>query len=317
MTSARDGAGRVVVVGSVNVDLVAVVDRLPGHGETVIGGQFERHWGGKGANQAVAAAQFGAAVCFVGAVGNDEFGEPAIEALSAEGIDTSHVARISGMSTGVALIVVDAAGQNQIAVASGANLAVNALAVNELLAGDTSGVLLTNFEVPDEAVVAAVLAARSVGWTVVVNPAPGRALPPDLQGSGVILTPNEQELAMIVGPGEPEEAARILGEHTGGPVAVTLGERGALLFERGTTTRVPALPVQPRDTTGAGDVFNGVLAAMLAEGANLVRAAELAVGAASFSVERPGARAPLDRSEVERRLLRADARPLKRKNPVS
>lgn len=309
MRSAPAGAGHVVVVGSVNVDLVAVVDRLPGGGETVIGGRFERHWGGKGANQAVAAGQFGAVVHFVGAVGDDEFGRAAIEALAAEGIDTDRIEQIVGMSTGVALIVVDAAGENQIAVASGANLAVTADAVPELLASQAPGVLLANFEVPEEAVVRAALAARAAGWKVVINPAPARALPIELQSTGVILTPNEQELEAIAGAGDPETAAGRLVEYTGGPIAVTLGERGALLIESGATTRVPALAVQARDTTGAGDVFNGVLAAVLAEGGPLARAVELAVAAASLSVERPGARAHMERSEVVRRHLAAGPDP--------
>lgn len=290
------------MVGSVNVDLVAVVAELPGPGETVIGGEFERHCGGKGANQAVAARRFGAEVCFVGAVGDDEFGEAAAEVLAVEGIDTSRLECLPGRATGVALIVVDASGQNQIAVASGANLAVRATGLDELLAEGAPGVLLTNFEVPDDAVVAAVRAARAAGWTVIVNPAPARALPPDLHGSGAILTPNEQELGSIAGSSGLDEAAGRLAGITSGPVAVTLGERGAALLERGVTTRFTALPVRPRDTTGAGDVFNGVLAAVLAEGGPLVRAVEVAVAAASLSVERPGARPQLDRFEVERRL---------------
>ena len=300
------GSGRVVVVGSVNADLVAVVEHLPRPGETVIGGAFERHWGGKGANQAVAARRFGADVCFVGAVGDDDLGAAAVEALEADGVDASGVARLPGQSTGVALIVVDASGQNQIAVASGANLSVEADGLDALLRGGAPGVVLTNFEVPDVAVVEAVRAARAAGWVAVINPAPARAIPEELRGSGVILTPNEHELEGITDDGTPEDAARSLaGEVTGGPVAVTLGARGALLLDGGAATRVYAPEVTPRDTTGAGDVFNGVLAAALAEGRPLADGVRLAVCAASFAVEIPGARGQLDRAELERRLARS------------
>lgn len=301
---------RVVVVGSVNADLVTFVQRLPAPGETVVGGRFERYWGGKGANQAVAARRFGAHVSLVSAVGDDDLGVAAVEALESEGVDVSGVAHLPGCATGVALIVVDASGQNQIAVASGANLAVEADGIDVLLAEGPPGVVLTNFEVPDAAVAAAVQAARAAGWVAVVNPAPARAIPAEIRGSGVILTPNEHELESIAGPGPPENAARSLAaEVTTGPVAVTLGAAGALLLDVDTTTRVPAPVVTPRDTTGAGDVFNGVLAAALAEGRPLVEAVRLAVSAASFAVEIPGARGQLDRAELDRRLSEATGHP--------
>lgn len=304
----RAGSGRVVVVGSVNADFVTVVEHLPRPGETVIGGVFERHWGGKGANQAVAARRFGADVCFVGAVGDDDLGAAAVEALEADGVDASGVARLPGQSTGVALIVVDVSGQNQIAVASGANLSVDAAGLDALLRGGALGVVLTNFEVPDVAVVEAVRAAQAAGWVAVVNPAPARPIPEELRGSGVILTPNEHELESITGDGTPEDAACSAVEVTGGSVAVTLGADGALLLDDGAVTRVYAPEVTSRDTTGAGDVFNGVLAAALAEGRPLADGVRLAVCAASFAVEIPGARGQLHRAELERRLADAPSR---------
>src|SRR4051794_32185369 len=165
--------GTVVVVGSINADLVVTVDRLPVPGETVIGGRFARHGGGKGANQAVAAARAGARVRFVGAVGDDDFGAAAIEELQREGIDVSAVRRV-GAPTGVALIAVDREGNNQIAVASGANGSVDGSAVGALTADD---VCLLGFEVPDAAVVAGAHAAAAAGARVVLNPAPARAIP--------------------------------------------------------------------------------------------------------------------------------------------
>jgi ribokinase len=176
---------RVVVVGSINVDLVVVVASLPAAGETVAGGRFARHGGGKSANQAVAAARLGAAVSFVGAVGDDEMGSAALDELASEGIDVSAVSRLPE-PTGVALIVVDAAGENQIAVASGANAA---LVVESLdLSGD--GVLLLGHEVSAAVVSTAARAAAEAGWPVVLNPAPARPL---VDVPLAVLTPNASE----------------------------------------------------------------------------------------------------------------------------
>ncbi|MEA2267560.1 MAG: ribokinase, partial [Solirubrobacteraceae bacterium] len=180
--------GIVLVVGSVNVDLVVAVERLPAPGETVTGGRFARHGGGKGANQAIAAARAGARVRFVGAVGRDELGDAAVRELEAEGVDCRGVARLAGEPTGVALIAVDDAGRNQIAVASGANAGVDAALVQAALGGDAlagEGVCLLGFEIPDDAVVAAASAAAAAGWRIVLNPAPARALVPQLAGLGV------------------------------------------------------------------------------------------------------------------------------------
>jgi ribokinase len=289
----------VVVVGSVNVDLVANVETLPRPGQTVIGGTFERHWGGKGANQAVAAARYGADVTFVGAVGDDDLGTAAIAALNDEGIDTSATIRVAGETTGVALIVVDRDGQNQIAVASGANLRLGAERLHDVLAAKQGpGVVLTCFEVPDDAV-AEVRAAATAGWTVVVNPAPARTLDPRLRDSGAILTPNQGELHDLTGIKDLVEAARsLVTAGPGGPVVVTLGERGALLVTAEDAVEVAAPQVVARDATGAGDVFNGVFAAALAQGETMHQAVCSGVAAATYAVELPGARAQLSRAEL-------------------
>ena len=240
-------APRVVVVGSINVDLVVTADRLPAAGETVAGGRFARFGGGKGANQAVAAARVGAAVSFVGAVGDDEMGAEAVAGLESEGIDVARVARLSS-PTGVALIVVDSAGENQIAVASGANAA---LVVEELeLPGE--GVVLLNHEVSEDVVVAAARAAADAGWQVVLNPAPARSLP-DVRVA--VVTPNASEAAELTGCDDPSEAASALAEQTGAAVLITLGASGALLLEpggapqrlprRAWTSSTPPAPVTP------------------------------------------------------------------------
>jgi ribokinase len=301
----------VAVVGSLNVDFVANVETLPRPGETVIGGTFERHWGGKGGNQAVAAARYGARVTFFGAVGNDDLGAAALAALNDEGIDTHPTMRVAE-ATGVALIMVDRNGQNQIAVASGANLRVRANNLREVL--DTNaqrGVVLTCFEVPDEAVVEAHHAVAA-GWTLVINPAPARPIDPRLRGCGAILTPNEGELRDLTGIDSVVGAARsLIANGPGGPVVVTLGERGAVLVTADAAVEVAAPEVTARDATGAGDIFNGVFAAALAQGQSLLDAVRTGVAAASYAVELPGARRQLQRSELEARLERqqADGRP--------
>lgn len=275
---------RVVVVGSVNVDLTVTVAALPAPGETVTGGRYEERDGGKGANQAVAAAEAGAPTSFVGAVGDDAHGERARAALLAAGVDVGGLGTVDA-ATGVALIVVGAGGENQIAVASGANHALRVLEVD--LSGD--GVLLLGLEVLDAPLLAAAAQAREAGWRIVLNPAPARTFAPELE-HGVLLTPNAGEARALTGEAEPEAAARALAARTGAPVVVTLGAEGALLLDYGAVTRVPAPRVEAVDTTGAGDVFNGALAAELAGGAVLRAAVERAVVAAAHSVERPGAR---------------------------
>jgi ribokinase len=297
----------VVVVGSLNADLVVSVRRLPRPGETVTGGTFARHGGGKGANQAVAAVRAGASVAMVGAVGADELGDEALRELAAEGIDVSAVARLRGVPTGVAAIVVDETGENQIAVASGANAQLGPemaqAALARLLRSPQSaappessrppGVVLLGHEVAEPAVLAGARAARAAGWLVVLNPAPARPLADELVG--VLLTPNADEARALAGVEEVEAAGRALAARTGAPVLVTLGADGALLVDGDAIERLPAPAVEVVDTTGAGDAVNGALAAELATGRPLREAARFALAAAALSTRAAGARAGMPR----------------------
>ena len=289
-------SGRVIVVGSVNVDLVVRGARLPLPGETVNGGQFERHDGGKGGNQAVAAARLGADVRFIGAVGDDSFGVEARAALSAEGVDVSGLATLPDAATGIALILVDPAGENVISVASGANRAIGAAAVEAGLArlGSLAGdvVLIAN-EMTPAVVALALRAARAAGAWTILNPAPASGFDPGWLHDVDILTPNERELAGLAGADaaelDPAAAARSLPVREA--VVVTLGAAGALLVPRsGEVRTVPSLPVDVVDTTGAGDAFSGALAAALAHGLGLPEAVRRAVTAGALATTQPGAR---------------------------
>jgi len=287
---------RVIVVGSINADLVVRAERLPAPGETVTGGRFSRHGGGKGANQAVAAARLGARVAMVGAVGDDDLGEEALGLLSEDGVDVSAVARTSA-PTGVALIAVDAAGENQIAVASGANAELDPDAVERAVHAAGPGAVVLGHEVPEAAVLAGARAARG---PIVLNPAPARPLPDELTALGPVLTPNAGEACELTGEREPEAAARALAARTGAAVLVTLGARGALVLDGGAAELLPAPRVDAVDTTGAGDAFNGALATALAVGRDLRSAAAFAVAAAALSTRAAGAREGMPaRDEVD------------------
>ena len=319
----------VVVLGSVNIDLVVAGARLPSAGETVIGGRFERHHGGKGGNQAVAAAralrdvrQTAAdplRVAIVGAVGDDDLGREAVAALEAEGVDCSALAVRHGVATGVALIAVDGSGENQISVAPGANWTVTPAeveaAVRRLL--EPGSVLLACLELPMDAVAAGGAAARSAGARFALNPAPAGDVPGDLLRLADVVTPNEHEIGMLGAAlpgwspagaagdtGSPEATARALAERFPGlRCVVTLGSRGAFLVgpdaPRG--RRFRALPVAPVDTTGAGDALNGALAAALAEGRPVLEAVDRGVAAGGLATERVGAREGMPfRDEIDR-----------------
>ena len=288
-----------MVVGSINVDLVVAADHLPRPGETVLGGRFARHFGGKGANQAVAAARAGASVTMVGAVGRDSDGEESLRALSAEGIDVSRVRRID-VPTGVAIIAVAADGENQIVVASGANaeVSVEDATLRDLPAGP--GVLLTSLEIPMPSVVAAVEAAARIGLRSMVNPAPAARLPAEVLSPGPILTPNRDELLAVSGAADVEAGLAMLAAAGATAVVVTLGSAGALLADGVRRVTVPGLAGAVVDATGAGDTFSGVLAAWLAEGHGLDDAVAAANAAAGLSVTRPGARGGMPtRAEIE------------------
>jgi ribokinase len=286
----RDVNGRVCVVGSVNVDLVVRVDHLPAPGETVLGGRFSTHDGGKGANQAVAAARAGADVTLIGAVGTDEHGNRALEALRAEQLEVNRVRQLDVEATGVALIVVGPRGENQIAVAPGANHAW-VLDEEDRARIAESDVLVTSHEVPAAVVAEALRVARAADVRTILNPAPARALSSEILALGPILTPNEHELVVAIGNDQTQTALEELAARHAGPIVVTQGAAGALLVEGGREERFAGHPVDPVvDTTGAGDTFNGVLAAWLAAGSSLADAVRAANLAASMSVAVAGAR---------------------------
>ena len=288
---------RIAVVGAINVDLVVVASQLPGPGETVLGEDLASFGGGKGANAAVAAARAGADVVLIGSVGGDDNGRGALAELVGEGVDVSEVAVSADRATGVALIVVDPQGENQIAVGVGANGAVTAGQVRRSLdrfPGNLDG-LLVSTEIPGDAVAAAVNWAAEKGILCVLNPAPVVPVVAELLGFGPIVTPNASELTELASQlgstGTVAEQARRIVQATGAPVVVTLGGAGALIVDTGgDTTMVPALATTLRDTTGAGDTFNGLFVARLAAGANLPEAARFAVAGASLAVAAAGAR---------------------------
>jgi len=301
-----DHAPRIVVVGSANTDLVVRVPTLPRPGETVIGGTFASVGGGKGANQAVAAARAGGQVTFVAKLGVDAMGDAAIAAYRADGIDVAHVTRDAATPSGVALILVDEAGENSIAVAGGANdrlLPADVDRAREAIAA--ADVLLVQLEVPLETVRRAVGLAREAGTKVLLNPAPARPLDAALLSGVTIITPNETEAALLTGRrdiGEHSAAAAAADLVALGPAAavITLGSRGAFLAAAGTGLHVPPFPVRPVDTVAAGDVFNGCLAVAVAEGRGLSDAVRFAAAGAAISVTRRGAQdsAPT-RHEIE------------------
>ena len=300
------GTGTVFVAGSINVDLIVGVPRLPTAGETVLGSRFVQQNGGKGANQAVAASRVGADVVMLGAVGEDGLGRSALEGLAAEGVDVSSCRRLKGEYTGLALIVVDAAGENQIAVASGANARLDAVMIWDQTAPlrpPAGSVCLVGFEVLDDAVLAAARWAAEHQLRIILNPAPARPIADEVLAMRPILTPNETEAELLTGAADPEAAARILSSRTGAPVIVSLGADGALLWSDGRASRLVAAPVNPVDTTGAGDALNGILAAELARGAPLEEALRWAMVGAALKTTKAGAQAGLPtRAEIAARI---------------
>jgi ribokinase len=308
-------SGRVVVVGSINADLVIRGERLPSPGETVAGGTFERHHGGKGGNQAVAAARLGVPVAFVGAVGDDPFGVEARAALAAEGIDVSGLATLDGRATGVALILVDRRGENLISVASGANAALEPGAIGpafDRIGVGPGDIVLVCHELPTTTVREALLTGRALGARTVFNPAPADGIGRTVLAAADVISPNRGELLTLAATdarrsgrastygsaaaADVARAARTLlepsaaGSGVGEAVVVTLGPVGALLVTADSTIDVPSITVQALDTTGAGDAFNGALAAALAEDRPIEEAVRRAVGAGALATTRVGAR---------------------------
>jgi ribokinase len=289
-----------------NMDLVARAPRMPGPGETVIGGSLHIVPGGKGANQAVAAARLGAVVAMVGCVGDDEFGTTLSTGMKAAGVDTTHVGTDPGAATGVALIVVDDAGQNSIVVAPGANMRLSPADVDRareaILCAD---VLLLQLETPMGTVLHAAQLAHAQGVTVVLNPAPAQPVPDELLACVDVLVPNESETALLTGLAatglaDPAQAADSLLTRGVDTVILTLGERGALLAEGRQLTHVPAFEVTPVDTTAAGDAFLGGFAVALAEGRPLHEAVRWGNAAGALATTKLGAQPSLPtRGELE------------------
>ncbi len=288
------------VFGSLNMDLVCRTPRLPQSGETILGTDFETLPGGKGANQAVAAARLGATVAMVGRVGKDAFGQQLIQGLQSAGVEASGVVVDGDAPTGVAAIAVDDAGRNTIVVVPGANGQVNGEDVNRLTTQLQFGdILLLQFEVPLPAVIAAAQAAQAKGATVIVDPAPARDdLPPEFFKAIDILTPNQTEASQLTGMSVTDiptatKAARQLVKQGIGTVIIKLGDQGAVVATADHPFHQPALAVKAIDTVAAGDAFNGGLAVALAEGMALEEAAQFATAVAAASVMVRGAQASM------------------------
>ncbi|WP_405147056.1 ribokinase [Sphaerisporangium sp. NBC_01403] len=284
------------VFGSANMDLVAYTATAPKRGETVTGRTFSTVPGGKGANQAIAAARAGAEVAFVGAVGDDAFGPVMRETLESAGVDVRRLRVVPG-SSGIAHIVVDDEGGNSIIVIPGANGTVTGVSPEDLAVIARSDALLLQLELPMEAVVAA---ARQAGVPVILTPAPARELPRELLDAVGLIVPNEHEAEAITGLADPGEALEALLDLV--PEAViTLGGEGALYGSRaGERLRVPAVPVKAVDTTAAGDTFVGALAVARAEGRPQPAALRFAATAAALSVQREGASTSMPtRAEID------------------
>ncbi|MFH9614315.1 ribokinase [Streptomyces pratensis] len=278
----------IVVLGSTNMDLVAYVARAPGHGETVTGREFRTVPGGKGANQAVAAARAGGDVVMIGAVGTDEYGSLLRTNLEHSGVDTDLLHTVAGPS-GTAHIVVDDEGANSIVVVPGANGSVTTLGPGEKAAVAAAGLLLLQLELPMAAVTEAARTAKARGVRTILTPSPVQPLPSDLLDAVGLLIPNEHEATALTGCDEPHAAAQILLREVP-EVVITLGRKGCLYAARGgEPVLFPAPEVTAVDTTGAGDTFVGTLAVALGEGRSVPEAVAWASSAAALCVQKPGA----------------------------
>jgi ribokinase len=297
-------AGHIVVVGSLNMDLVVKTPRHPKVGETILGSEFRTYPGGKGANQAVAAAKLGCPVKMVGRVGNDPFANELLEAISIETFDTEYIIRDPNEPTGVAFITVDQDGHNSIVVAPGANARVSpedVQAAENVFIG--AAVLLVQLECPLPAVVRAIDLAKKHQLQVVLNPAPGQVLGSDLLGKVDYLLPNESELALISGEHEMSRAIDKMRELGVGAMVITMGGEGVLVVGQTSELQILALDVKVVDTTAAGDAFAGAFAVALTEGYELYNAARWGTIAGALAVTRAGAQPSLPSRTEFNRLL--------------
>ncbi|HBL7241468.1 ribokinase [Serratia liquefaciens] len=287
--------GKLVVLGSINADHILNIEQFPRPGETVIGKQYKVAFGGKGANQAVAAGRSGADIAFIACVGADDIGERVRQQLASDRIDTQPIEAIADSTTGVALIFVNAEGENVIGIDAGANAAVTPdyLARYQQKVIDADA-LLMQLESPLETVIAAASLAKQHQTQVILNPAPARELPDDLLATIDMITPNETEAQRLTGiavndDNDAARAAQALHDKGIATVIITLGSRGVWLSENGNGKLVPGFKVKAVDTIAAGDTFNGALVTALLEGKIMADAVRFAHAAAAIAVTRPGA----------------------------
>ncbi len=304
---------KIVVVGSSNSDLTIKAARIPRPGETVLGGSFSMAPGGKGANQAVAAARAGGRVVFIARVGEDYFGERAIKHFAADQIDVGFIVKDRESPSGIALIFVGERGENSIAVAAGANARLSKADIEKCSDAIASAeILLMQLETPLETVQAAAEIASLRGVKVILNPAPARELPTELLKHVSIMTPNEFEAEVLTGVEIRDDAAAgraadMLLAQGVGTVIITLGARGAFLASGSVREVIPGFHVHAVDTTGAGDVFNGALVVALSEGKTLREATSFACAAAAISVTKLGAQPSIPRRKEIDSFLKAHA----------
>ncbi|HHT0075560.1 ribokinase [Raoultella planticola] len=288
-------AGKLVVLGSINADHILNLESFPTPGETVTGHHYQVAFGGKGANQAVAAGRSGADIAFIACTGDDDIGERVRRQLQSDGIDVAPVRAVKDQSTGVALIFVNAEGENVIGIHAGANAALSVEQVEAEKARIAGALaLLMQLESPLESVLAAAKIAHQHQTTVVLNPAPARELSDELLALVDIITPNETEAEKLTGirvenDDDAANAARVLHDKGIGIVMITLGSRGVWVSHEGQGRRVPGFKVQAIDTIAAGDTFNGAFVTALLEGIALDEAIRFAHAAAAIAVTRKGA----------------------------
>ncbi|MBX3237551.1 MAG: ribokinase [Nitrospiraceae bacterium] len=292
---------KVIVVGSSNIDYTVSVERLPRPGETVMARDVVQSFGGKGANQAVAAKRAGADVVFLTKLGADANGKLLERHFSAQGLPLTAILRDHKAASGVAFVWIDNKGNNQIAVVPGSNRLLTAEDVRRaatLMAG--SRVLLVQMEIESATIHEALTLARRNRLMTVLNPAPARPLSSDLLSLVDVLTPNTAEVQVLAGQPHPEDAAKILVKRGAGSVIVTCGAEGALLVGRQDTRRCPAFVVDTIDSTGAGDAFNGALACALADGESMETAIEIGAAAGALATTKRGAQEAIpSRREIE------------------
>jgi len=294
---------KIVIIGSSNTDMVIKVPRLPKTGETILGGDFYTAAGGRGANQAVAAARAGGDVTFVARVGNDMFGERAIKSFQEEGIKTDHIVRDSELPSGVAEILVDEDGHSMVAVASGANMNLSVYdIINAKQAIMKADIILMQLEVPLKTLEYAAKLAGDANKRFILNPAPAHQLSINLLKKISVLTPNEREAEILTGirvedEDSAEDAGRILLSKGVSKVIITLGSLGAMVLDSSGSELVAGFKINPVDTTAAGDIFNGALAVAIAESKNIFEAVKFANAAAALSIAKKGAQSSAPKRE--------------------